>query len=36
MMSIRYLMCMSCMPQVDRFSLLEVFLFHGDHANRAY
>jgi hypothetical protein len=34
MMLIEYLMLMSCMPQVDIFSLYAVLLFHGCHVNK--
>jgi hypothetical protein len=32
-MQIKSLTWMSCMSQVDMFSLLEMLLFHGVHAN---
>jgi hypothetical protein len=33
-MHIEYLMWMSCMPRVDKFSLLTVLLFHRGQVNR--
>jgi hypothetical protein len=36
MMQIRSLTWMSCMIQVDMFSLLVVLLFYGGHVNRQF